>query len=243
MADSIKGTTMSKRHRRREITQQVPQREDGIAPGLPPHSSLPARELPDLRKRPAFGGWIKWLPISVAVGSLACALVGVLHYIDLMDQTTSLAGVPTPLPAPNQPPPWVPLTEEDQLVDRLVQLLNAKDPAVEALLGPALAVPERPLRKAEAEALQAAFFLRDDLRIVDVWRYRDLPAHQGEQGADMSYILVTKGNVAAPRLTIWKNDQETETESSQRTMSNPDIHLRVVGGKIIFLRPELHTGP
>jgi hypothetical protein len=149
-----------------------------------------------------------------------CAVVGVEHYGQLL---TQLAQV---LP-----------------VEQFMRLKNVKDPSADALLGPAPTVPDHPLSKAEAEALQAAFFLRGELQYVEVRQYSDLPAHRGKPGAETSYVLVTKGNVSAPRLTVWKDDRKMETESSQRIMSNPDIHVRVENGMIIPLRPELHTDP
>jgi hypothetical protein len=233
---------MSKRYRRTEIAKNVQPREEGVTPRLSPQSPLPERELPDLRKRPAVGEWVKGLALFITVCSVASALVGVLHYMDLMtNQSGPFGSAPTIVTVPGKPPPWMPRTAEDQLVDRFMRLKNAKDPEAEAMLGPAAVVPERPLRKAEAEALQAQVFLRDDLHVEEVLRYSDLAAHQGEQGAATSYVLVTKGNVSAPRLSIWKDDKETEAESSQRTMSNPDIHVRVENGRIVPRRPELHT--
>ena len=181
--------------------------------------------------------------LLVVVGSLACALVGVLLHMSAgIGPASSIVNPTGQLPLPHKPP-WVPKTEEDQVVDRFVRLKNASDPEAMAMLGPAPAVPERPLRLPAAEALQAVYFLRDDLRIASVWRYSDLAAHRQGPGAAKSYILVTEGNVAAPRLQIWKGDQQQEAESVQRTMSNPDIHLRVEGGKLVPLRPELHTEP
>jgi hypothetical protein len=235
---------MSKWHRRTDISKQVPPPAKGITTKLPPPSPLPERELPDLRKRSTRGEWMKWSAMYITILSLASALIGVLEYTDAwMRQTGPFGSAPTIVTPSGKPPPRAPRTEADQLIDRFMRLKNARAPAAEALLGPAPIVPDHPLHKAEAEALQAAYFLRDDLQIVEVRRASDLPAHQRGPGADTSYILVTKGNVAAPRLTIWKDDKEVEAESSQRTMSNPDIHVRVAGDKIVGLRPELHTDP
>jgi hypothetical protein len=108
------------------------------------------------------------------------------------------------------------------------QLKNAGDPAAEALLGRVPAVPDAPVSEEEANRLQTDFFLRQPLEVLSV------SSHQ--HGSD-HFVLVTKGNVAAPTLPI---QTRTGVETSQRTMSNPDLLVQVRDGKIYGLAARLH---
>jgi hypothetical protein len=137
---------------------------------------------------------------------------------------------------PSQPAePSQAVTDEEVLCDRFAHLHNAGDPAAEALLGRVPVVPDAPATSEEASRLQADFFLRAPIEILQVAPERGRPVSPTGR-----FVFVTKGNVAAPTL---QERTSTGVERSQRTMSNPDLVVEVRDGKIYGVRAELHVGP
>jgi hypothetical protein len=110
-----------------------------------------------------------------------------------------------------------------------VERKNAGDPKADDLLGPAPAVPDHPVSRADADRLETDFFLRQDFTIDHV--------RHGKSTGQL--VLVAKGNVAAPRLEI---QDGASLDSEQRTMSNPDLTVEVRGGRIVGVEARLHVG-
>ena len=124
----------------------------------------------------------------------------------------------------------VPMMDNERFCAKFIRLKNAGDPAAVNLLGSAPAVPAAPVSRAEADHLQADFFLQQDIRIVGVGRDRRTQA----------LVLYTKGNVFAPTLQVRTTDG---VETAQRTMSNPDLTVEVRDGRIYGVAANLHVEP
>jgi hypothetical protein len=123
---------------------------------------------------------------------------------------------------------WEPATAEDRVCDQFMKRRKAGDPEASALLGANPVQPEGEVTALEGERLQTDFFLRDpSLQIRGIRRTPEVG----------QYVLVTQGNVAAPRLQIRRND---DVSSEQRTMTNPDLFVEVRDGKIFGIRATLH---
>ena len=135
-----------------------------------------------------------------------------------------------PAAAPPEPHSKKYKDSDDWVFQRFAELRNAGDPAANALLGRVPAVPDGAIEKDDVESLETSFFLANpDLKIVEVRNtWKKLETH----------ILVTKGNVSAPRLSIRNRDGEVSNQ--QRTMSNPDLFVYVRDGKIFGVRSKLH---
>ncbi len=189
-------------------------------PAAPASSGVPAAPDLRLRRKSTFLPWI-------IGGVLLSILLGVL-----LSRTGKL---PLATSASGPPPVRAEVTDEQRLCDRFAQLHNAGDPAAAALLGRVPAVPEEPVSAAEVHRLQADWFLREPIEILRVEPERPAQDTQAPR-----FVLVTKGNVAAPAV---QERTPSGVERSQRTMTNPDLVVEVRDGKIYGVRPELHVGP
>jgi len=128
-------------------------------------------------------------------------------------------------------PEWLPSSEEDRLCDQFMWKRRAGDPTANLLLGREAVPPAGEWTEDDAEQFQTDTFLRDpNLHIVTIRRG---PVTRGIP----SYVFVTQGNVAAPRLSIRKKDGRLSSE--QRTMTNADLHVGVHGGKVWGVRSKL----
>jgi hypothetical protein len=125
-----------------------------------------------------------------------------------------------------------PTSAELDLCRRFQALKNAHDSAADDLLGPAPVVPTEALSPEEADRLHAEFFLRGDYRVVKV-----RPEKADAGGPDARFILVLKGGVASPRIP---QTGPNGTDVINRTMSDPDVVVRVVDGKIRAVLARLH---
>jgi hypothetical protein len=125
-----------------------------------------------------------------------------------------------------------PKSADERVCENFINKRHAVGPAVaDAMLGRVPVAPAGELTEDEAERLQTDFFLHDpELEIIKL-RPRDA------KQKDAPLVLVTKGNVAAPRLAIRLKDGELS--SQQRTMSNPDVYVEVRDGKIYGVRSTL----
>jgi hypothetical protein len=157
--------------------------------------------------------------------------VGLLAVIGLIAVVWSRSFNDDDHPDPTKPKvqkgKWEVVTADDGVCDSFVRQRKAAEPGANDLLGPAPVVPDRALTADEADSLQAEFFLRDDLWILEI-RKTQIPNR---------YCFVSQGNVAAPRLEVRRNNDVT---SEQRTMSNPDLYVEVRDGKIYGVRATLH---
>lgn len=120
------------------------------------------------------------------------------------------------------------ITEEHRLCLRFQSLKNASDPGAMALLDPTPALPSGPVSPEEADHIQADLFLREAARVEGV-----TPDRTGMG----RFVLSTKGNVAAPTLEVALPGGKIER--SQRTMTNPNIHVEVRNGRIHGVRAAL----
>jgi hypothetical protein len=116
---------------------------------------------------------------------------------------------------------------------RFADLKNAGDAAANALLAPLPPPSQGSVPADEANRIQTAVFLRDNLRIDAV-----RPEH--DKKGPPRFRLVTHGNVSAPTLRI---QTDKGIDSVQRTMSHPDLIVEIDGeGKIHGVRAELNGG-
>lgn len=194
--------------------------------GTQPGASSAATVVPDIRRRfylrPG-GRVLIGLAIIVLAGAVVCwqrydpALVGAHH-----------PAAPASAPAGD----WsqTPVTQEEQVCAEFIRLKNAGNPAALALLGPAPAVPDAAVTRAEADRLQTECFLRQDVHITGVGRNKQTGA----------LVLYARGNVSAPTLRV---QAAGGAESVQRTMANPDLTVEVHDGRIRGVSSDLHHGP
>jgi hypothetical protein len=128
-----------------------------------------------------------------------------------------------------------PQSEELDLCRRFMELKNARDPAANDLLGPPPAVPPAAVPPEEADALHAEFFLRGDYRVVSV-----RPETADVHGPDARFVLVLRGEMSSPRIP---QVGPQGTEVINRSMSDPDIVVRVADNKIRAVAARLHKDP
>jgi hypothetical protein len=130
----------------------------------------------------------------------------------------------------DRPDPTKEVSERDsQMCQKFLTLHNAGDPAAEELLGMVPFVPAEAISAEQAEAIETNYFLRDPgLRIISV-RYKS------EAKGVNHFVFRTAGNVAGPRFMV---RTAAGIVTPQRTMSNPDLHVRV-HGKIVGERATL----
>jgi hypothetical protein len=156
--------------------------------------------------------------------------VGLLGVMGLIAVVWSQAPGDDDHPDPTKPKfqKWEVVTADDRVCDSFMQKRDAGDPGADDLLAAAPGIPGGAVTESEAEAIQTDCFLRDsNLQVVEI-RKTQVPNR---------YCFVTKGNVAAPRLEVRRNN---DTSSEQRTMTNPDLFLEVRDGKICGVRATLH---
>jgi hypothetical protein len=127
------------------------------------------------------------------------------------------------------------------LVDRFVQLRRDQDGRAWDLLDSSGPDANEPVTEAEAEAIQAATFLRSpELTIVAVWHGE--PTGTGKlRPVPNRFTLVTQGGANGPPLRIREGDHIRGPE--RRILVNPDIIVEVRDGKIRAVRPQLHEAP
>jgi hypothetical protein len=113
---------------------------------------------------------------------------------------------------------------ELDLCRHFMVLKNSRDRAADDLLGPAPAVPAEAVTPEEAGRLQAEFFLRGDCRVVSV-----RPEKPEDAGPDARFVLTLKGSLSSPPITQAGSDG---THVVSRTMSDPEVVVRVADGKI-----------
>ncbi len=91
-----------------------------------------------------------------------------------------------------------------------------------------------------ASARQTDYFLRADLRILDV-----LPGEPDDKGRQRAapgrFTLVTKGNASCAGLE--RPHGKGHRTAPPSLMVNPDLVVEVRDGKIHGLRAEMHVGP
>jgi hypothetical protein len=204
---------------------------DGVRTGVDPAPT-------NLRLPPRERGMQRWL-ILLALGAAAIGIF--LLAVDYRPGRTSI--FPRPRKAPTArlaAQPWVPRTEDERLLDQFVKLHNARDRSAVQHLGPMPVFGEEPVSEKDAEPLQTDYFLRSELRIVDVWRGEPDGAG-GQRAAPGRYTLVTKGGVATPYFRV-RTDKGIDPPS-QLVMNNPDLVVEVRDGKVRGVKSELHMGP
>lgn len=214
---------MSRPRSHPEIRKQPPaapregDRPAGAAPGIP--------AVPDLR-----GPGKKWPLVPWVLGGLFLAVLVPVFF--------SVNSEPLPPQTGGPPPEPAAVTDEHLLCVRFANLRNAKDPAADALLGRVPAVPDGPVSSEEVSRLQADYFLREPVEILRVGPER--PSRGKPASPTARFVLVTKGNVAAPTL---QERTPTGVERSQRTLSNPDVVVEVRDCHIYGVGARLHEGP
>lgn len=123
-------------------------------------------------------------------------------------------------------------SEELELCRRFMGLKNAHDRAADDLLGPAPVVPAEAVSPEETGRLQAEFFLRGDYRVVSV-----RPETAEINGPDARFVLALQGQLTSPHITRAGPDG---THDVNRSMSDPDVVVRVAGGKLLATEARLH---
>jgi hypothetical protein len=131
--------------------------------------------------------------------------------------------------------PKEPSSAELKLLRRFMELKNAGDPAANDLLGPAPVVPAAAMSPEEADRLHAEFFLHGDFRVVSVQ-----PETADVNGSDARFALAIKGGVTSPRIPQTKPGG---TEIINRSLTDPDIIVRVEDNKIRAVSWRLHHDP
>ena len=186
-------------------------------------------DAPEIRRT----SWVWTSPavIALAIGLTVTPVVCVVMGLWLGDKFPP-AAVSGPSAATPLTGDWsqTPVTDEEHICARFVRLKNADDPAAFELLGPAPAVPDGPVTKAQADRMQTDFFLRQDVHFTGVGRDKRTGA----------LVLYAKGNVSAPTMPV---QTANGVESAQRTMSNPDLTVEVRDGRICGVSSDLHLGP
>ncbi len=124
---------------------------------------------------------------------------------------------------------------ELDLCRRFMALKNDRDPAAGDLLGPAPVVPTSPVSPEEADRLHAEFFLHDNYRVASVQ-----PETEKVSGSDARFVLALKGGVSSP---IIRQTGPNGTDAINRSLSDPDIIVRVEGKKILAVSWRLHHDP
>jgi hypothetical protein len=131
------------------------------------------------------------------------------------------------------PPEWKPESREDRVVDRFVRLRKAGAPAALALLGRRPVFTDRPMRPAEAEALDADYFLRDGgLKVTAIW-WGEPDGTGGQKPAAGRYTLATRGAASTPPHRTAPGAPE-----QQRHVFNPELVVEVRDGKVFGVRVE-----
>lgn len=176
--------------------------------------------------------WVWFIPLVVLIAAVGVAALVYLFHAPAAPATMAATSPKVGLGDEQFAGRWAdwtnaPATPEQRLCVRFLQLKNAGDPAAEKLLGPAPVVPVAPLSPEEAERLQTDLFLRQNFRVVGTGRDRLTGA----------LVLLTQGNVSAPTLSVKTGDG---VETSQRTMSNPDLLIEVRDGCIAGVAARLH---
>jgi hypothetical protein len=120
-------------------------------------------------------------------------------------------------------------SEEQALCRRFMELKNANDPAANDLLGPPPAVPAEAVAPEEADRLHAEFFLHGDYQVVSV--------SPETAGTDGRFVLALRGAVSSPRIPQLGPDG---TDVINRSMSDPDLIVRVAENKIRAVSFRLH---
>jgi hypothetical protein len=123
-------------------------------------------------------------------------------------------------------------SEELDLLRRFMALKNDHNSAANDLLGPAPVVPKEAVSPEEADRLHAEFFLRGEYRVEGV-----RPETKEVSGPDARFVLVLRGGVTSPTIPQKGPDG---IDVINRSMSNPEIVVRVVDGKIRAVLARIH---
>lgn len=118
--------------------------------------------------------------------------------------------------------------DRPQVVERFAALKNAHDPQAAELLGPPPSVPTEPITRAEADRLNAEFFLRVPLEVRSV-----VPTQQAGR-----FVLRTQGEAQGPRLAVRAGNT---VDQVQKTSFNPDIVVEVRDGIIYGIETRLRS--
>jgi hypothetical protein len=140
-----------------------------------------------------------------------------------------------------KPEKWQPVTPEDFVIDRFVELHKKGDPAALKLLAPLAAEDAVAADDAEFERRATDHFLRDGgLTIVAIWK-GDPDADGRPRPAPGRYTLVTRGSSGSVKVPVRTADGGSLPQRLQLT--HPDLVVEVKGGVIHGVRSELHKGP
>jgi hypothetical protein len=128
-----------------------------------------------------------------------------------------------------------PSSAELELCRRFMALKNGRDAAANGLLGPEPVVPAAAVSPEEADQLHAEFFLHGEYQVVSVQ-----PETADASGPDAQFVLALKGGVTSPRIPqVGPNG----TDIINRSLTDPDIIVRVEGGTIRAVLWRLHHDP
>ena len=135
---------------------------------------------------------------------------------------------------------WVPVSEQDKILDGFIILHEKNDPAASALL-PELPAGDGPVSEAEYERRAANDFLRKkNVRIIDVWRGEPGPDGKPRPSAGR-YTLVTRGSGATPSLRV--RDSAGRVSPTSYSLRDPVVVVEVKGKTIQPLRTEINKRP
>jgi hypothetical protein len=126
-------------------------------------------------------------------------------------------------------------SDELDLCRQFMALKNDRDAAANDLLGPAPVVPATAVSPEEADQLHAAFFLRGDYQVVSVQ-----PETAAAAGPEARFVLALHGGVSSPRIP---QTGPKGTDVINRSLFDPDIIVRVEGGRIRAVSWRPHRDP
>ncbi len=220
---------MGKKRSSSALSPETPAADTQGVRNTPAAPELPALvNVPDLRLR-SLGR-----PRTVAVFAVLAVFVliggSVLGTWALRNIRSPAVGSPSAASPAGGDWSKAPITSEEWLCARFIQLKNNGDPTAAALLGPPTTAPDGSVAPEEADRLDTEYFLRQDIHFTGVGR----AAKPGQ------LVLYAKGSVSAPELHV---RTASGVESRQRVLFNPDITVEVRDGRIFGVSSSAHMGP
>jgi hypothetical protein len=144
-----------------------------------------------------------------------------------------------PAPEPSRPGAWKPETEEDLVIDEFMKRKNVGDPTADDFLGVDPKVPDRELSRAEADALETDFFLREPkLKVSRVWRQQVRVIGTEPPRWTGRYVLETRGGYTAAWIPV-----KGMPNGEQRTVINGFLIVEVRDGKMYGVEPSVFESP
>jgi hypothetical protein len=186
------------------------------APPLPVSLETPPSSVPTYQPKS-----FPWL----TVGVIAFLFVGGFAVISYWDRDP-----PSEPPKGIGEPTWED-SDEWALLRRFAELKTTNNPKIGDLLGVEPVIPDMPISASEATTLQTEVYLRQPF-VVEKIR----PEGRETAGPQAQFALVVQGTVNAPGMKV---SNGTTVDEVKRVVYNPEIIVRVEGGKIIGLKTQM----